>query len=172
MVFIATSYDNHVTEAQAIQRIDYDGWQQRNKISLKKLFICYATANLIDATIPTVSYSVHSLFKNGERSYDLCPELVNSRIFRINRQLLNTSTPLDIRNHTASVLKNIKDKDFQVFVSGKSYILPSIYGVMKSAFGINCSIRTFSILLASQYTGNFDPYFKRRINQISRQVDN
>jgi len=166
LIRIATTFDTRTTAENAERTIDFDGWFSRNERNLEKLFTCYATVHDFELGIGTTSYKVHQLFIPNSPKFDLCTSRVNARIIGLYKKLLNDVPAGSVREKMAEIRVNIENRPSRDYASGKDYILPSIYLLMRRAFGINYSVESFKAHLAQFYPSNFDVYLQRRLRKI------
>ncbi|MEY8096321.1 DUF4435 domain-containing protein [Falsihalocynthiibacter sp. S25ZX9] len=168
LIDLATTFDPDISELDANRKLDFNGWLAQNERNLRALFVCYAVTHKLLNSEQTVRYSVNRLLEDGCQRNNLCSQKTSQRIFRLYRKIATENFLPSVRLERQNVVTNSSAVGIEVFVSGKDYILPQVYGLMKSYFGLNMSIKQFKVMLAGLIGKNADPYLARRLNNICR----
>lgn len=156
------------SEQEIRQRMDLNGWLDRNRFVLTALFLCYAVTNELRREEPTVKYSVFRLMKDSERDFDISASKVSHRTIGLYRLVRKSNSSMNTRNAFDRIRGNVRRLDIERFVSAKSYILPSIYKTIQGGFHLNIGLLRFSVLIAECMTAVPDPYLRKRLGQICR----
>ena len=165
LVSALTTVNTRIDENSARQQIDFFGWLDRNQKSLERLFVCYAVTYEMKREVKTVGYSVYRLLK-ANNSVDLCETKVSSRIIELYRKVRNDFSKENTRLVYEKVRINAEAIGVLRFASGKDYIFPPIYQLIKSHSATNITIDAFKVLVAQCVDSAEDRYLLRRIRSI------
>ncbi|NIY77830.1 DUF4435 domain-containing protein [Thalassospira sp. HF15] len=172
LIQLATIFDHDIDENTAEAHIDLSGWLKRNEKSLRHLFVWYAVANDLDESVETVAHHISRLSDDDSVKFDLCPSKTRKRIMNIYRHLRTTADTREILKKYNQYKINANRMNILDFVSGKSYILPAVFPLLKRDFGMNISKSAFLCLLAERVDPKVDPYFRRTLQrEINTRID-
>ena len=160
--------DGRIDAIAVFQQLDFLGWFERNRRILRNLFICYAVSNELNEEVGTVRFSIHRLFRPGDANFDLCEIRVGSRIVGLYRSIRRNRSKHETRLVFDRVRQNADKLGVERFVSGKDYLFPPLYNLMKARFRITVSSNSFHGVVAQCLVRNLDPYLLRRIRSVCR----
>lgn len=163
---LATTFDTNISEINAKATLNFDGWLARNSERLSSLFICYAVSNELNEPEQTVGYSIHQLYIEGANDCNLCPSRTNARIINLYKEVRKINSISDTRVVFNRIKVNAEAASVVIFSSGKDYIVPAVYSLMKRHFGMNVKLDVFKIMLAENINISVDPYLSRRLRKI------
>ncbi len=156
------------TKSEVVLRtMDFEGWFLRNEEALCRLFVCYAVIAELDGGRETVGFSVHKLFREGDTEYGLCPRKVLKRIQGLYRSVLQRAPRTEVRRAFDRVTRNRQRLGVKRCVSGKDYLFPPLYALVKRKFGVNVKVGTFATLVAQCTEAGRDPYLSRRLREVT-----
>lgn len=158
-----------VDEERAKRQVDYLGWITRNETVLTRLFICYAVTYELRKEQQTVGFSVYRLLEREDADFDLSPTKVARRVAGLYRSIREVCSHQEARIVFDRVSSNAEKFGVERFVSGKDYILPMFYRIIKRGFGINVRLNVFGVLIAECMNDIADPYLSRRLKGICCQ---
>ena len=165
LVSAVTTVNTRIDEGSARQQINFFGWLERNQKCLKGLFVCYAVSYEMKRDVQTVGFSVYRLLKGGN-NYDLSENKVNRRIMNLYRRIRIDFSKDHTRHVYERVRMNAETIGLMQFASGKDYIFPPIYQVIKSRNRTNITMDAFKVLVAQCLESAKDSYLLRRIRKI------
>ncbi|MEP4194343.1 MAG: DUF4435 domain-containing protein [Aliishimia sp.] len=168
LIELATSFDPEVSEDNANIRLDLDGWLARNEQGLHSLFVCYAVTHTLLDSEQTVGYSVFRILQDDSLRNDLCPKKTGRRVYQLYKKAVEQHSIEAVRHLRQLVLENSNTIETMRAVSAKDYILPQVYGLMKTYFGVNVSVKQFKVMLAALVSREVDPYLVRRLARICK----
>ena len=163
-----TATDAQVDWLSANHKLDFNGWLNRNRNNLVRLFICYAVTYELGRQNRTIGYSVHELVGPVRSNCDLRDDLVYRRIIALYRSLRTQCSKTEVRevfdrvNHRAQCQNSID------FVSAKDYIFPHLYKIIRAEFDVRLNPESLKTLVARCLSKTFDPYLLRRIRRVCR----
>ena len=168
--FIATAtiLDPKIHERTAKKKLNLHAWLNKNRDNLKHLFVCYAVTHELTNRCETVGYKVHKLMVPGNRNFDLCPVKTSIRIIHLYRYIRRQCSKDETRMVFDRIRKNAENIKVEMFVSGKDYIFPSLYALVKHHFGCNIKINSFKTMIAGSIDTTIDPYLLRRLRMICK----
>lgn len=166
LVDLAMSYDVSISQSDAQTRIDLLKWYYENEKALTSIFLSYAVVMRLGCSIKTVTFHVSRLLDPQSSRETLCLKKTSIRVFGIYRELLNIRDAQSVREaYNASEL-NASRLHVSVFVSGKDYLLPPIFSLMRKLFGFNIKFDAFKALLAERISPKIDPYLSKRLKVV------
>lgn len=154
-----------IDEVRARRQLDLAGWISRNAKNLERLFIGYAIVFEMKPQIETVGYSAHRLLKS-EKSTDFCGRKVSIRLIRLYKEVHSNYSNKEIRECYEIVRESAECINVVKYVSGKDYIFPMIYKLVKSKYGHNIREDSFKALIAQCLNVVEDPYLLRRLRNL------
>ena len=166
LVDLAMSYDVSVSQSDAHTRIDLLRWYNENNDALTSVFLSYAVVMRLGCSIKTVTFHVSRLLDEQSSRKNLCAKKTSSRVFGVYRELLKTKDAQSIREAYKASELIASRLHVSVFVSGKDYLLPPIFSLMKEVFGFNIKFDAFKALLAERISPKIDPYLSKRLKGI------
>ena len=123
LIKIVEEEDVNMTESEADDALDFNGWLINNKLLLS-LFVEYAVSMLLVPSIQTVGYPVINLISSGDGLIDI--KKTNKRIENIKKDILSI-----VSNDSYEAVKdrikksiNMNEADLIKYVSGKDYLYP------------------------------------------------
>ena len=149
-----------------VRDMDFEGWFRRNEGALHRLFVCYAVVSEIAGDVQTVGSSVHQLLRDNDQQFNLCPMKVSRRIMALYRTALKKATKKKVRDVFDRVCKNGGRLGARRFVSGKDYLFPPLYAVIRRRFKVNVKMEAFATLVAQCTEEAMDPYLSRRLKRV------
>ena len=166
--FIATAtiFDPNIDEITAKKKLNLHAWLDKNRDNLKQLFVCYAVTHELAEQYATVGYKVQRLMVPGNGNFDLCPVKTSIRIIHLYRYIRRQCSKDETRMVFDRIRKNVENIKVEMFVSGKDYIFPSLYALVKHHFGCNININSFKTMIAGNIDTTIDPYLLRRLRVI------
>lgn len=166
--FIATAtiFDPKIDEITAKKKLNLHAWLDKNRDNLKQLFVCYAVTHELAEQYTTVGYKVQRLMVPGNGNFDLCPVKTSIRIIHLYRYIRRQCSKDETRMVFDRIRKNAENIKVEMFVSGKDYIFPSLYKLVKHHFGCNININSFKTMIAGSIDTTIDPYLLRRLRVI------
>lgn len=165
LVSAVTTVNTKIDQESARREIDLNGWLERNRRCLESLFVCYAVTYELDNTVRTVGFSVYRLLR-GKKIWDFCETKVSVRILRLYRRIRNDFSKEDMRLVYERIRMNARNIGVVRFASGKDYMFPPIYQLIKSRNRTNITINSFKVLVAQCLESPKDPYLLRRIRKL------
>lgn len=165
-VSLATSFDTAISESDARAKLNFSGWTSQNRETLRRIFVCYATANELASQVPTVSYSVYNLRDETTPNFYICKRKTKLRILNVLRAVRKTVPEGDLRQCLDLFTENSKKLDAMEFSSGKDYIFPFLFEKMKNLFKIAVNKEVFKVFLAGHSNPSVDPFLARRLKKI------
>lgn len=165
IICAVTSIDPKIDEFTARQKIDYNGWVNRNSKALEKLFVCYGVVFELRNDLETVGYSVFKLKKDGD-SGDLCEKKVLERTVGLYRSARAHFSREKTRSVFDKVQKSAKSLGVTSYVSGKDYIFPLVYLQIRRHCKLNITVNSFKVLVSQSVKKTNDPYLSRRIRSL------
>ena len=165
LVSAVTTVNTRIDENSARRQIDFLGWLERNRKSLESLFICYAVTYEMKRELKTVGFSVYRLLKAGN-NFDLCERKVFLRTIELYRRIRSDCSKENTRLVYEKVRMNAEAIGALRFASGKDYIFPPIYQLIKSKSATNITIDAFKVLVAQCVDNAEDRYLLRRIRNV------
>ncbi|MGI3213455.1 DUF4435 domain-containing protein [Roseovarius tibetensis] len=166
LITVATTFDEHIDEKTAKASINLASWLNRNQPCLADLFLCYGACQEFRLSIKTVSYSAYLLKDDTKATPYFCPEKTRLRVIYTIRQLRVVATFTELRSWFHNANQRYQSLGTVRAVSAKDYLLPFIYDFMKHRFKVNLPKQAFRSMLAANADISFDPYLKRRLNQL------
>lgn len=166
LIELATTFDTGVSEANANILLDFEGWIATNREVLNSLFVCYAVTHTLVNSEQTVGYPVFKILDESDARINLCAKKTGVRIFQLYRKVVAENSLETARSERSHVMACASGADIMRTVSAKDYILPLIYRLMKSCFGVNVSLKQFKVMLAALVGKDIDPYLVRRLARI------
>ena len=165
LVSAVTTLNTAIDESFARRQIDFDGWWQRNRRCLESLFVCYAVTYELKRAEQTVGFSVYRLLES-QNSGDLSESKVSARIIQLYRKVRADVSKEDARLVYDKVRTNAASIGVTRFASGKHYLFPPIYQLIKSNNSTNITVNSFMVLVAQCLDNAKDPYLLRRIRKV------
>ena len=141
-------------------------WMKRNRKALAMLFICYAVVIELMPEKRTIGFSVRNLLNNGAHKFDLCERRVRVRIIELYRAVLKNCGNSVTRQVYERVQANAQKWKVEMFVSGKDYVLPVIYDLVRSRYQVRLKPIQFQTLIAGCVSNAHDRFLQRRLYQI------
>ena len=158
--------DPRVEEISARRTIDFVGWFERNRLMLSCLFVCYAVTYELMREQETVGYSVYKLLESTEDSFDLSERKVVARVAGLYRKLRSEYSIAETRDVFDRIKERASKVSIECFVSGKDYIFPPLYSIIKSNFKTSIRADSFRVLVAECMASVADPYLSRRLRRV------
>lgn len=169
LISAATILNPKLEYDSAQQEVNYSGWLDGNRDALLGLFIFYAVTFELKRDEETVGYSVNRLLEEDTKVFRVCKNRVFRRVIGLYRCVRSTCTAEEIRNIYDRVRHNSVMGGVEQFVSGKDYIFPLLYLLLRKKFRVNIPINSFKTLVAQCIERPLDPYLLRRLRIVSRK---
>ena len=157
--------NTRIDEVTARRQVDLFGWLERNRRCLESLFVCYAVTYEMKKSLQTVGFSVYELVKGGG-DFDLCERKISIRVMELYRRIRIDFSREYTRNVYERIRMNAEAINVELYVSGKDYIFPLIYQVIKKKNPTNITGNAFKVLVAQCLEETKDSYLLRRIRRV------
>ena len=165
-VSAARTLNPKIDQHTARQDLDFQGWFERNGTVLQTLFVCYAVTHEIGNEQQTVGFGAFRLLKGDGAGIDFCEATVFKRVIGLYRTILRKHPKDQIRPVFEKIKKNANELEVRRFASGKDYIFPSLYRLIKSKYGANMAMDVFKVLIAQCIDRATDRYLFHRLRKL------
>lgn len=159
----------NVSDKEKLEKdFDYINWfNEQNKL-LVNLFKIYAIEKYNDLGIETVSFPINALrSKKGKGILCSCnEELINERIEKLKTLIIDEIGQKKFDEDDAFILEKINNKNADIIVSAKDYILPLIFDRLKkfannsSAKNETLKFRIAKMINIESFKENLEPHLK------------
>lgn len=156
-----------LNEAQIAKEINFQIIMREVEELLVPLFISYAVAHKLHRPAKTVSFPVGSLFQASSNGPRLDRLKVLNRIIGLYRTVAKQKGANATRATQREISLRVSKLTVCQIVSGKDYILPLPMARFKASCGYGRSMENFKVALARSYDETADPYFARRLRNLS-----
>lgn len=159
----------NVSDKEKLEKdFDYINWfNEQNKL-LVNLFKIYAIEKYNDLGIETVSFPINALrSRKGKGILCSCnEELINERIEKLKTLIIDEIGQKKFDEDDAFILEKINNKNADIIVSAKDYILPLIFDRLKkfannsSAKNETLKFRIAKMINIESFKENLEPHLK------------
>ena len=159
----------NVSDQEKLEKdFDYINWfNEQNKL-LVNLFKIYAIEKYNDLGIETVSFPINALrSRKGKGILCSCnEELINKRIEKLKTLIIDEIGQKKFDEDDAFILEKINNKNADIIVSAKDYILPLIFDRLKkfannsSAKNETLKFRIAKMINIESFKENLEPHLK------------